>query len=72
MYNLWDELRKFSAEKGGGEFRTTLLGDVPRCWIDNKLTSVVPNWLIAEAHSNGFEIVAANWEDNCYILRGLG
>jgi hypothetical protein len=71
MYSIWDELRRFSLEKGGGEFRTTLLGDVPKGWIGYELVGVVPNWVIVEAHNNGFEVVAANWEDNTYTLREL-
>lgn len=70
-YNVWDELRRFSLEKGGGEFRTTLLGDVPRGLIEGRLVSVIPSWVIAEAHSNGFEVLAAEWADNSYTLRNL-
>lgn len=30
MYNLWDELRKFSAEKGGGEPKYFVIVDCER------------------------------------------
>lgn len=71
MYSVWDELRRFSLEKGEGEITTTLFGDVPCGWIDDELAGLVPNWLIAEAHNNGFEVVDANWKHNYYTLREI-